>query len=150
MGRIFCLECTHKELSECHFCSEFEVGNENKMTKCHNHTYVKCRVCRRVHADKYWTVKCVYCKQRHCIGCRCEKWINCAHNKMKLVKCFTEYDKSNCFVVQEYNERKYNFRYHGKYKSKRPVVKQSKRKDKRANVKSKRKFHRRHQMSLQY
>lgn len=147
LTRIFCSQCSH-ELEFCPYCYSHMVRG----TRCPNyHTFAKCTICDRLHVDSYADIfaqDCAYCKQVHCIGCLCEKGIKIKSRETELEKLYVEYEDNVDLVLKEFNQSKY--KNNKKSKSKRSVTKPGRRKDRRENVKSKRKFQRRYQMSLHY
>merc|ERR1712154_537357 len=156
MGRIFCLDCSRRELEWCkYFCRAREV----REARCHNHTYTECTICGHLHMDSSKDVvdKCVFCLQMHCChrtdGCmaQCSERIKCEKRRAESDKLYYEYENVVGLVLKEYNESKYKYKCKSrKYTPRQPMGTPNRRKDKRANVKSKRKFQRRYQMSLHY
>ena len=154
LTRIFCRSCTQNELRWCELCCSAMEARKASYTTCHNHIETtKCTLCTQLYADAGKDVvdKCTYCRQMHCTeGCmtRCSKRVKIIEIAELDNKLYYEYENVVGLALKKYNESKY--KYTSKYKSKRSVGTRSRRRDKRANIKSKKRLQRRYQMSLQY
>merc|ERR1712154_662130 len=88
MGRIFCLDCSRRELEWCKYCCR---AREVREAGCHNHTYTECTICGHLHVDvgKDVVEKCLHCLQIHCTnGCMAQ-----CNERIKLEKRLAESDK---------------------------------------------------------